>query len=87
MFEIIRNQDAYEWRFGDRVILRHTKEEPFATARKEPMPRSSQSSLSRTVHLILFLPAMALACSANCAFIRGAGTVYVRSRGLNIIIR
>ena len=32
MFEIIRNQDAYEWRFGDSVILRHTKEEPFATA-------------------------------------------------------
>ena len=25
--------------------------------------------------------------AANCAFIRGAGTVYVRSRGLNIIIR
>ncbi len=32
MFEITRNQDEYEWRFGERVILRHTKEEPFATA-------------------------------------------------------
>ena len=32
MIEIRNENGVYEWKLGDRTILRHTKEEPFATA-------------------------------------------------------
>ena len=32
MLEITNQNGVYEWKLGDRVILRHTKDEPFATA-------------------------------------------------------